>query len=257
VETTGRHKIQIILLILLVAAGIRLLLIYRERHEPVKTNAPAENATVSEDAYVVPKKLHAYDLASARELAGKPVWVKAGYGIAYYPFNTQTKRCDFKKEAGLLAPIQKLQITEVALCLTPSGANLMVGSPGAQVHVHGELDAVMAVFNDKGKTYAFPIGTKLGSDYGFTADDEVYLQDPNQLYNFWPKDVWQAIEQHQVKPGMNELQTSFAIGVPSGVTENGGEKTVEYANNGHPLRVVFDKGKVTNVTAQQSTAEKQ
>jgi hypothetical protein len=257
VETTGRQKIQIILLILLVAAGIRLLLIYRERHEAVKSNVPTENQPVSEDAYVVPKKLHAYDLKSARELVGKPVWIKAGYGIAYYPFNEAGRRCDFRKEAGLLGPIQELHITDIVLCLTPSGANLMVGSPGAQVHVHGQLDAVMSIFSDNGKSYAFAIGTKLGDDYSFTADDEFYLQDPKQLYSFWPQAVWQAIQQHQVQPGMNELQTSFAVGVPSGVNDNGAEKTVEYANNGHRLRVTFDNGKATNVSAEQSTAEKQ
>jgi hypothetical protein len=115
----------------------------------------------------------------------------------------------------------------------------------------------MAVFSDGGKSYAFPVGTKLGDDFTISADDELYLEDPRQLYSSWPKDIWKAIDQHEVKPGMNELQASFAVGVPSGASQNGEEKTVDYANNGHPLKVTYENGHATQVTAEQSTAEKQ
>jgi len=62
--------------------------------------------------------------------------------------------------------------------------------------------------------------------------------------------VWKAIEEHQVKPGMNELQASFAIGV--GVPEGTGAsnpRIVDYPNNGRPIHVTFNNGKATEVKA--------
>ena len=60
--------------------------------------------------------------------------------------------------------------------------------------------------------------------------------------------MWQAIDNHQVKPGMNELQASFAVGVgtPEG-TGTSNPRIVNYQNDGHPLRVTFDNGKATEI----------
>ena len=61
-------------------------------------------------------------------------------------------------------------------------------------------------------------------------------------------DVWKAIESHEVKPGMNELQASFALGV--GVPEGSGSsnpRVVNYPNDGHPVKVTFENGRATDV----------
>ena len=93
----------------------------------------------------------------------------------------------------------------------------------------------MAVFEKDGKRYAFTIGNAEDNNYQIYSDDILFIQDPHELYKHWPPDVWQAIDNHQVKPGMNELQASFAVGVgmPEG-TGTSNPRIVNYHNDGHP-----------------------
>lgn len=100
--------------------------IYRSRLE---TARPLQLTALDADAYVVPKKLHAYDLASLRELAGKPVWIQGGYQITYYPFSPASKHADDKHEAGLLGPIERIEIKDVIKNPTPAGSEWQ-GPPG-------------------------------------------------------------------------------------------------------------------------------
>jgi hypothetical protein len=72
----------------------------------------------------------------------------------------------------------------------------------------------------------------------------LFIEDPHELYKHWPADIWQAIDQHQVKTGMSELQADFAIGM--GLLEQGGDetdKTLDYPNGGKPLVVSYHSGK--------------
>jgi len=67
-----KQKIQIALVLAMLVAGIRLALIFYERHEasivPEKKEAPPLNP----DYYVTPKKLYPYDLKSAKKLTKQP-----------------------------------------------------------------------------------------------------------------------------------------------------------------------------------------
>lgn len=221
--------IQVVLLIAIVAAGIRLYMSMRERHDTFV--APKqEQVAVDADAYVVPKKLHPQDLQDAKELTRQPVWVREGYRFVYYPY--AGGHADFKQPAGKLGPIEKLDIKDV-----------VVDRPAK------DEKQVMAVFEKDGKRYAFPIGNAEGGTYTIYSDDILFIQDPRELYRHWPADVWQAIEKHEIKPGMNELQASFAVGMgaPEG-TGASNPRVVNYPNDGHPLRVTYDNGKATEVT---------
>jgi hypothetical protein len=253
-DTTIRQRLQVGLVVLFLAAGIRLWLIYRERNEPITTHAPSQSAPMEQEAYVVPKKLHAYDLKSARELIGRRVWVRTGYGITYYPFNPGSRRSDFGNEAGVLGPIEQLDIQDVVLDPSPTQPQWQ-GPPNARFRVRTHLQEVMAVFTKDGKSYAFPIGSEKDSDYSLTIDDEVYIQDPHQLYDMWPANIWQAIEHREVRLGMTELQASFAVGIPEGVNADSDQKTVHYNNNGRPLSVVYENGRAASVTPEQPTAK--
>jgi len=76
----------------------------------------------------------------------------------------------------------------------------------------------------------------------------LFIQNPRELYKHWPVEVWQAVDNHQVKPGINELQASFAFGM--GFPEGSGTanpKVVNYPNNGHPVAVTYTDGKATEV----------
>src|SRR5579872_1885586 len=105
-------KIQIILVIFFVLAGLRLFFIYRGRHQPATAPTKTATSNLNADDYVVPTQTHAYDLKSAKEaLASKTIWVKAGYQIYFYPY--VGGRVDFKHPAGLLPPLDRIQVTNV------------------------------------------------------------------------------------------------------------------------------------------------
>jgi hypothetical protein len=220
-----------------VVTGARTAYILYRRHEDSlagERQKQARNIGYSNrDYYVSPKKLYPYDLTSAKQLTQQPVWVKEGYRYTYYPFNAATRHTDFGHEAGLLLPLERVEIKDI---VTEIG-------PGA-----GNRRQMMAVFQKEGKSYAVPIGFESEGQYKIYSDVMFYIEDPHELYKHWSADVWQAVERHEVKPGMNELQADFAVGM--GVPDAGGssdEKTVRYPNGGKPLVVTYDGGKAVEI----------
>jgi hypothetical protein len=86
--------------------------------------------------------------------------------------------------------------------------------------------------------------------YSIYSDDYFFIQDPHELYKHWPADIWEAIDQHQVKPGMNQLQVDFALGM--GVLDRGSDSSVQiahYSNGGKPMTITYQAGKVTEIRA--------
>jgi hypothetical protein len=233
----AKQKIQIALALAVVVAGLRAGYILYERHEDyvaAQKQAQAKSAGYSNaDYYVVPKKLYPFDLKSAKQLTQQPVWVKEGYRYTYYPYDGARKRTDFAHEAGLLLPIERLEITDVVTG-TPTGA--------------GSQRQVMAVFQKEGKSYAVPIGFETEGQYKIYSDEMFYVEDPHELYKHWPADVWQAVMEHEVKPGMNELQADFAVGMGAlDAGSSSGDRTLRYANGGKPLVVIYRDGKAAEV----------
>src|SRR5438094_400369 len=134
-----KQRIQIVLLAAIVlAAGRAAYILYQrqaEKAEQAKRQAPPLNP----DYYVMPKKLHAYDLKSAKELTQQPVWAKEGYRYTYYPYDRAKHRSDFSHEAGLLLPIERLEIKDVVTDV----------SPGSR-----DQRQVVAVFEEEGEHHA-------------------------------------------------------------------------------------------------------
>jgi hypothetical protein len=233
----AKKRIQIALALAVVVAGVRAGYILYERHEDylaAQKQAQAKNAGYSNaDYYVVPKKLYPFDLQSAKQLMQQPVWVKEGYRYTYYPYDAARKRTDFAHEAGLLLPIERLEIKEV----------VTENAPGA-----GNRRQMMAVFQKDGKSYAVPIGFESEGQYKIYSDEMFYMEDPHELYKHWPADVWQAVMQHEVKPGMSELQADFAVGMgalDAGSSSSG--RTLRYSNGGKPLVVTYRDGKAAEI----------
>ena len=233
----AKQRIQLALLLAFVVAGVRAGYIVYERHQDkvaAEKQKQALNAGYANpDYYVNPKKLYPYDLKSARQLMQQPVWVKEGYRYTYYRYNASDKTVDFAQSAGVLLPIEQLEIKDVVTVM-PVGK--------------GERRQVMAVFQKDGKTYAVPIGYEADEQYKIYSDEMFFVEDPHDLYKHWPADVWQAVQQHEVKPGMNELQADFAIGM--GVPDAGAssdEKTVRYPNGVKPGVVVYHDGKAAEI----------
>jgi hypothetical protein len=223
-----KQKIQLFLVVALLVAGVRTGYIFYERWAPEK---PSQAPPLNPDYYVVPKKLYPYDLKSARQLMEQPVWVKEGYRYTYYPY--RHGHADFSHEAGLLLPLERLEIKDVVIDVAP-------GSPSER--------QVMAVFEQDGQTYALPIGLIKQGNFRIYSDEMLYIEDPHQLYKHWPPEIWQAIDQHQVSPGMSELQVDFSIGM--GVLEGSGAsevRTLNYPNGGKPLRITFRDGRAAQI----------
>jgi len=226
-----KKRIEWLLAVAILVAGARTGYILYQRHASQASQAEPRELPLNPDYYVIPKKLYPYDLKSARQLTQQPVWVKEGYRYTYYPYANH--RSDFAHEAGQLLPIENLQIKDVITDISP-------GSPDQR--------QVMAVFEKDGKTYAFPIGFVKAGEYQIYSDEMLYIQDPHDLYKHWPAEVWQAIGQHQVRQGMNELQADFAIGM--GVPDRSNDpdvKTVRYPNGGQPLSITFRDGKAAEI----------
>ena len=234
-----KRRIQTILIVAMLVAAARTGWIFYERNREADQAIEQEKErqrkkdTLDADYYVTPRKLYAYDLAGAQQLAKAPVWVRTGYGTFYYPFDPSTKHADFGHDAGLLGPLEKLQITSVVYDHAPK-------APGQK--------QIMAVFSKDGKHYAFSIGAQQGSDFTLYANDMFFLDDPHGMYKHWSPEVWDAIAKHEVHAGMNELQADCAVGL--GLLEGSGtgeERTLRYANGGTPLTVTFRKGKAVEI----------
>ena len=230
-------KIQLALLLAMVVAGLRAGYILYQRHQDriaAEKQKKLENVAFSNpDDYVTPKKLYPYDVKSAKQLTQQPVWVKEGYRYTYYGYDAARKHVDFEHEAGLLLPIEQLAIKDVVTAVGPGGRK-----------------QVMAVFQKDGKSYGVPIGFEADQQYKIYSDEMFYIEDPHQLYKHWSADVWQAVERHEVKPGMNEMQADFALGM--GVPDAGSstsDKTVHYPNGGKPLVIVYHDGKAGEIKA--------
>jgi len=236
IDPEFQKKLQVFLAIAIVLAGGRAAYIVYERHEAMKEDAkPKQEMTLKADYYVTPKTVHAYDLKSARQFTEQPVWVKYGYQLTYYPYDSKRHKTDFGHEAGVLLPLQKLAIQDVVTDVAPQ-------APGNK--------QVLACFSLDGKNYAVPIGAEKGSDFKLRANDIFFIEDPHDLYRHWPADVWQKIDAHEVQSGMSELQATFAIG--SGIPEGSGDygsRTLHYANGGKPLVITFQNDKAVEIKA--------
>jgi len=232
-----KQKIQLVLVVAIGVAAARAGYILYQRHAEKAEHARTEAPPLNPDYYVTPKKLYPYDLKSARQLTQQPVWVKEGYRYTFYPYDSAHHRTDFTHDAGQLLPIEKLEIKDVVMDLTP-------GSP--------DQKQMMALFENDGKLCAFPIGLMKAGEYKIYSDEMLYIQDPHDLYQHWSADVWDAVAKHEVKPGMNELQADFAIGM--GIPERSSDpevKTVNYPNGGKGVSITYRDGKAAVITPQQ------
>ena len=241
-----KKKLQISLLVFIVIAGIRVgFIFYARRDTGEGPKKPETTYSSNMDDYVTPHKIFPYNVESAKkELVGKPMWVKTGNVLPYYPYDAAAHTRELQAASGT-----------AAACGQVAGHGRGAGSAMPAAPKAGEVTVVqkkiMAVFEKAGEpgTFAAAIGSNTSDDYTFNANDNFFFEDPHQLYKHWPADTWSAIDQHQAKQGMSELQASFALGANMSASEGDyGNRTIEFANAGKPVTVVFEKNKATSVT---------
>lgn len=232
------QKLALITVPAILIAAIGVWRINVARNQPAVAPHP-EETHLSDEQMVQPRKLFIDDLKSARDLIGKPVWVQAGYELDYFPY--ASRHVDFAHKVGVLPSVQRLDIRDIVVEKVPANVETRIARGTGQA---------FAVFTMPGdaKEYATAVGTMQGNDSTWYCDNVLYYDDPHQMYNFWPKDLWAAVDAHQPKPGMTELETAMALGVmQQSDSSDYGNRTVHY--NAGPKRwaVTFANDKATDI----------
>jgi hypothetical protein len=176
---------------------------------------------------------------NAEKLQGASVWMKNGYTMPYYPY--EGGHIVFAKRAGVVPSAQRLDIKKVIKAVPPTQVDDGID--------HGTRQ-VFAVFALPGSTslYATVIGALDGSQEQYFCDVLFYYDDPHTIYDNWPKNVWTAIDAHQVIAGMSELQTRMSIGQKQHGDGSGeGNRAVTYDQAGKQWTVTFVNDHATSI----------
>jgi hypothetical protein len=235
------QKIVIPMVLTIVIAGGYLLYVWKQRQNPGVIPQAEQAQPVSQDDLAIVRELPMAHFDDAKDLEGKTVWMRNGYTMAYFPY--AAGQVQFAKQVGVVPAAQPMDIKKVIKVSVPEKVDDSIE--------HGTRQ-VFAVFEMPGKTgqFATPIGAIQGSEEHYYSNVLFFYDDPHKIYEHWPKDVWAAVDAHQVKAGMSELQTRMAIGQkmhPDGETE--GDRTVTYDQDGKHWTVTFVKNRATSVQA--------
>ena len=232
-------KVLIPTLIALAIAGIYLFSVWKQRQNPgvIPQNQAAPKVTMDEVAVV--RTLSPQHFDDLKQLEGTRVWMKSGYAMPYYPY--EKGQVEFDKRVGLIAAAQPLDVKKIVKSTVPASED-----DGLE---HGTRQA-FAVFALPGKDglFATTIGAMQGSQEAYFPDTLFFYDDPHTIYNNWPKEVWAAIDAHQVKPGMSELETRMAIGSkmhPDGEKE--GDRRVTYDQDGKHWTITYENNRATAI----------
>lgn len=235
-------KILIPFVVTFAVGGIYLYTVWRHRQEPGVAQKQAEQHLSADDVAVVRMEFPQH-FDDVKDLEGKSVWMKNGYSMPYFPY--ADGRVEWNKQAGLIPPDQKLDIKKAIKAVVPARVDDGID--------HGSEQA-MVVFALPGSKdlYATAVGAMQGATEQYFDDMLFYYDDPHTIYSNWPRDVWTAIDAHQVKPGMSELQTRTAIGSKAQYddNQNEGNRTADYDVNGKHIKVTFQHDKATSIQGQ-------
>ena len=229
--------------VLVLAVGVRVGLIYRERNAPDKTVKPAAREVIAEDELVFLKQKRPSSLADVKELKGSTVWVSAGGQLEFYPYVGHAVQ--YGKSAGTLLGAEPLVVKDMVEQVAPKAATFRIPGGDKQVSM------VFTRANDT-KEYAVPVGYRQAGQYTFYTDEILFYDDPHQLYKHWGPEIWKAVDAHQVILGMNERQVELSLGqVSKSTSKVYGNRMVVFANLGKPMAVTFVNNKVTAFRADQ------
>jgi hypothetical protein len=236
------QKSLIVTLITLAIGGIYLISVWKHRQNPGVIPQDNLRQTLSLDQLAVVREFFPMHFEQTLRLEGTTVWEKNGYAMPYFTY--AGGEVQFAKRPGVIAAAQRMEVKKIVKAAVPASV--------ADKIEHGSLQA-FAVFALPGSEalYATPIGFMQGSTEAYYCDQLFYYDDPHTIYDHWPKDVWAAIDAHQVNPGMSELETRMSIGKdlqPDGDTE--GERTVTYNQAGKRWTVTYVRNQATVIHSE-------
>jgi hypothetical protein len=229
-------------LITLTIGAIYLFYVWKQRQNPGAIGQAAGGQTMSDDDLMVMRAFSPRHFEDTLRLEGTTAWMKNGYTMAYFPY--ENGHVQFAKRVGLIPSGQRLDIKKIVKATVPPNVDDGMS--------HGERQ-VFAVFAlpPSPSLYATAIGTMEGSEEAYYPDILFFYDDPHAIYDHWPKDVWAAIDAHQVKPGMSELETRMAIGQNMHADgESKGDRTVSYDENGKHWTITYVDNKATVIKSE-------
>jgi len=237
------QKALSITLCTLIVGGIYLYTVFSKRRNPGVIGKADQSQVLTQDDLAVVRTFSQQHFADVLSLAKTSVWMKNGYTIAYFPYAHD--HIDFAHPIGLVPPAQRLDIKKIVKSPIPSSVDDGIG------HGRQQVFAVFTLPAPGSPQYATPLGVIDGADEAYYCDLLYYYDDPHSIYDHWPKDVWTAIEAHQVKPGMSELQTRMAIGQKIHFTGGEeGDRTVTYTALGKTWTVTYQKNHATAIKVE-------
>lgn len=226
-------------LIMLVIAGIYMFSVWKKRQNPGVVSQGQEQKLTADDVAVVRMEFPAH-FDDLKDEEGKSVWMKNGYTMPYFPY--AGGNVDFKKRVGVIPPLEKLELKKAIKAAVPADVDDGIS--------HGSRQAmyVFTLPGDEKQEYATPVGAMDAGGEQYYSDLLFFYDDPHTIYANWPKDVWAAVDGHQAKPGMNELQTRLALGQKvQADSQTEGNRTVTYDLDGKKWTVTFVNDRATKV----------
>jgi hypothetical protein len=226
--------------IMLIIASVYTFSVWKKRQNPGVVNQGQEQKLTTDDVAVVRMEFPAH-FDDLKDEEGKIVWMKNGNTMPYFPY--EGGKVDFKKRVGVIPPLQKLEIKKAIKAAVPADVDDGIS--------HGTRQAmyVFTLPGDEKQEYAMPVGAMDGSEEQYYSDLLFFYDDPHTIYANWPRDVWAAVDAHQAKPGMNELQTRLALGqkIQTDKPQTEGNRTVTYDADGKKWTVTFVNDRATKV----------
>ena len=226
--------------IMLVIASIYVFSVWKKRQNPGVANQAQEQKLTADDVAVVRMEFPAH-FDDLKDEEGKSVWMKNGYTMPYFPY--AGGKVDFKKRVGVIPPLQKLDLKKAIKVAVPADVDDGIS--------HGTRQAmyVFTLPGDAKQEYATPVGAMDAGGEQYYSDLLFFYDDPHTIYANWPKDAWTAVDAHQAKPGMNELQTRLALGqkIQTDNPQTEGNRTVTYDADGKKWTVTFVNDRATKI----------
>lgn len=240
-------KIVIPTLVVTIIGSIYLLFVWHGRQD--SGVAPKSRyQDVSKDDLVVMKAYFPRYFEDTERIAGTSVWMKNGYVIPYFAYSND--HVDFTKRIGVVPSLQRLDVKKIVKAALPAGQYDGMTSGKQQA---------FAVFATPGSDglFAVPIGYIDGDKEGYYSDALFFYDDPHTIYDYWPKEFWTAIDAHQVKPGMSELQARLAVGQKMDAHgKEEGERTIVFDQAGKHWTVRFENKRAVSIQSDNATVAK-
>ncbi len=204
-----RAKRRIIWAAVLIALlALRVGWMLYDRSRPVTPKKTASKK-IQRDYLVRLPRFYISTLEGAKGLVGKPIWVKKGFQLSYFPVGKGGKS-RAGGGAGRLLALEELVVREVVEQPSPGGS--------------GDKQ-VLAVFEKEGAAMGTVIGSFDGNRqlYQMVLDQFFYAKDPRELYSHWSENTWRLIRDHDLALDMTFAQVALSIGDGRLVTQEAGD----------------------------------